>query len=102
MVTNLPIVFPRFKTLFKRHLASIWSLRSSKSGDSGAGFRTIGGGDGHGGAGVRHGRHPPQSVNPLPTKLTVTGSVEQLVDNGIELQSGESLTPSERAVVVKK
>ncbi|KAM3433026.1 hypothetical protein NHJ13734_006632 [Beauveria thailandica] len=97
VVTNLPIVFPWFKTLFKRHVAAIWSLRLSKSDDSAAGFRTIGGGDGHGGARVRR---MPQSVNPLPTKLTVTGSAEQLVDNGIELQIGESLAPSERAVAV--
>ncbi|KAM3561585.1 hypothetical protein MY1884_002320 [Beauveria asiatica] len=97
VVTNLPIVFPWFKTLFKRHVAAIWPLRLSKSDDSAAGFRTIGGGDGHGGARVRR---MPQSVNPLPTKLTVTGSAEQLVDNGIELQIGESLAPSERAVAV--
>ncbi|KAM3469101.1 hypothetical protein MY8738_010172 [Beauveria namnaoensis] len=31
---------------------------------------------------------------------TVTGTTERLVDNGIELQSGKSLAPSERAVAV--
>ncbi|OAA82314.1 hypothetical protein LEL_01859 [Akanthomyces lecanii RCEF 1005] len=97
VVTNLPIVFPRLKVLFKRHLTPILSLRSSRSGHSATGFRTIGGGDGNGGAGVRHRRNPPQSVYPLPTKLTVTQSAEQLVDEGIELQSGKSPAPSERA-----
>ncbi|KAJ4163593.1 hypothetical protein LMH87_005313 [Akanthomyces muscarius] len=97
VVTNLPIIFPRLKVLFKRHLTPILSLRSSRSGHSATGFRTIGGGDGNGGAGVRHRRNPPQSVYPLPTKLTVTQSAEQLVDEGIELQSGKSPAPSERA-----
>ncbi|OAA73380.1 hypothetical protein ISF_00281 [Cordyceps fumosorosea ARSEF 2679] len=91
VVTNLPIIFPRLKLFFDRHVAPILSLRSSKSGHSATGFRTIGGGDGQGGAGPRLRRHPPQSVNPLPTKLTVTNftvteSAEQLV--GIELQGG--------------
>lgn len=96
VTTNLPIIFPRLKLLVKRHLGSILSLRSSRSGQSATGFRTIGGGDGNGGAGVRYRRHPPQSVNPLPTKLTVTESTEQLVDGGIELESGKSPAPSER------
>ncbi|KAJ6782103.1 hypothetical protein PWT90_08392 [Aphanocladium album] len=78
------------------HHAPMLSLRSSRSGHSATGFRTIGGGDGNGGVGVRY-RRPPQSVNPLPTKLTVTESTEQLVDDGIELQSGKSPAPSERA-----
>ncbi|OAQ96925.1 hypothetical protein LLEC1_03112 [Akanthomyces lecanii] len=86
---NLPFIFPRLTLLFKRHLAPILSLRSSRSGHSATGFRTIGGGDGNGGAGVRHRRNPPQSVYPLPTKLTITQSAEQLVDNGIKLQKGK-------------
>ncbi|KAJ3495055.1 hypothetical protein NLG97_g3671 [Lecanicillium saksenae] len=98
VVTNLPIIFPRLKVLFKRHLAPMLSLRSSRSNQSATGFRTIGGGDGNGGAGVRYRRHPPQSVNPLPTKLTVTESTEQLVEDGIELQSGKSPAPSDMAM----
>ncbi|ATY59096.1 hypothetical protein A9K55_003432 [Cordyceps militaris] len=110
VVTNMPIVFPRLKLLFDRHVAPMLSLRSSKSGGhSATGFRTIGGGDGQGGDGGarRFRRHPPQSVNPLPTTklttvtttLTVTESAEQLVeDEGIELQSGgKSPAPSDSA-----
>ncbi|XWW92396.1 hypothetical protein V2A60_000319 [Cordyceps javanica] len=107
VVTNMPIIFPRLKLLFDRHVAPMLSLRSSKSGHSATGFRTIGGGDGQGNSGARLRRHPPQSVNPLPTKLsmtnftatnvTATESAEQLVESDIELQSGKSRAPSESA-----
>ncbi|KAJ3494078.1 hypothetical protein NLG97_g4311 [Lecanicillium saksenae] len=81
ITTNLPVLFPHIKLLFKSHLRPILFCTSPKSNHSVTLVDTIGGSDGHGG----YRRHPVRSANPLPTRLTLTESVVELMDRDVEI-----------------
>ncbi|EMR63676.1 hypothetical protein UCREL1_9373 [Eutypa lata UCREL1] len=99
--TNLPMIFPLFKTWLTPLLRS-----SSRSYKMRSGFNTIGGGSGSGGsvsAGrKRNMRGGPPSVNPL-TNISLNNSQEQIV-RGIPLKeleiSGAPAAPGHSSNVV--
>jgi hypothetical protein len=89
VTTNLPVLFPLVKRLFKPLFSSIQSLGSSRKQGSTRtrpGFQTIGGGGGSGpydGGGRYHKRGRVPSVDHLPTK---NESEERIIGNTMEMQ----------------
>lgn len=100
--TNLPMIFPLFKTWL-----APWFVSSSQSYKIRSGFNTIGGGSGGSGGGESAGRkrnmRGPPSVNPLTT-LSLNNSREQMVASVIPLQeleiSGAPAAPGHSSNVV--
>lgn len=83
--TNLPMVWPLLKHWLSLITGSISLFPSSRSDKIPTGFRTIGGGDGNPNPVMRNHRMLIPSVNPLPSKLTITGVEDQTMEDQIEI-----------------
>lgn len=87
MVTNLPMIFPLFKTWLRPYFAS--ALRSGSNRpynfNSSHGVRTIGGGYYKGNGSVSRDRHSGKDSHAISGNMTFNESEERIVD-GINLQ----------------
>ncbi|KAJ6442879.1 triacylglycerol lipase-like protein [Purpureocillium lavendulum] len=82
ITTNLPMIFPLFKSWLTPLFGSALSS-SQKTYQTPSGFQTIGGGGGN--SRSRKGRGPP-SANPITANMTFSESEERMVD-GVKMQT---------------